>query len=117
MTYILLLLIDVTNLEPDISVGEGTGRITKYTIKAGERLFIFSLLFVDDAETEKDFVRLVEVLSVVVSKTCQKTRRGKFTFVHAKDRGEGLLGVIEGAVSVIEDANAIPEFWVLLGEM
>ena len=37
------------------------------------------------------------------------------TFVHSEDGGEGFLGMIQGAVSVVKDADAIPQFWVLLG--
>jgi hypothetical protein len=36
------------------------------------------------------------------------------TFVHAKHGREGLFGVVEGAVSVVEDADAIPQLGVLL---
>jgi hypothetical protein len=40
----------VADLEPDIGMGEGTGGVTENVIKAGEQLFIFALLFVDDAK-------------------------------------------------------------------
>lgn len=62
------------NLEPDISMDEGVGRVVKDTIKAGQRLFVFSLLLIDNAKAEKDFIGLVEVL-IVVSMTWQKIKR------------------------------------------
>lgn len=62
------------NLEPDISMDEGSGRVVKDTIKAGQRLFVFSLLLIDNAKAEKDFIGLVEVL-IVVSMTWQKIKR------------------------------------------
>ena len=42
-------------------MGEGAGRVSEDTIEAGERVLVFALLFVDDAETEEDLVRLVKV--------------------------------------------------------
>lgn len=35
---------------------------------------------------------------------------------HAEDRGKRLLGVVKGAIAIIEDANAVPELRILLGE-
>jgi hypothetical protein len=40
----------MANLEPDIGMGEGTGGFTENVVKVGEPLFIFALLFVDDAK-------------------------------------------------------------------
>ena len=40
-----------------------------------------------------------------------KSRR---TLVHAEDRGEGFLGMVERAVAVVENADAVPELRVLL---
>ena len=54
------------------------------------------LLLVDDAEAEKDLVCLVKVL------------------VHLEHRRERLLGIVEGAIAVVEDADAVPELRVLL---
>lgn len=36
------------------------------------------------------------------------------TFVHFEDRRERLLGMVERTVAVVEDADAIPELWILL---
>lgn len=76
MTHVFLLLVDVPNLEPDVGMGEGTRGIAKYAVKAGKGLLVFALLFVDNAEAEKNFVGLIKVLIMVISKTRQKTRRG-----------------------------------------
>jgi len=108
-----LLFIDVPDLEPNISVGEGTRRVAKDAVKTGQRLCIFRLLLIDNAKAEKDFIGLVKVL-IMVSKTRRRRRRGKFTFVHAKDRGEGLLGMIERTISVVENSNTIPELRIIL---
>ena len=62
------------NLEPDISMDEGAGRVVKDTIKASQRLFVFSLLLIDNTKAEKDFIGLVKVL-IVVSMTWQKMKR------------------------------------------
>lgn len=69
-----MLFINVPNLEPDISMDEGAGRVVKDTIKASQRLFVFSLLLIDDTKAEKDFIGLVKVL-IVVSMTWQKMKR------------------------------------------
>jgi len=60
-TYVFLLFVNVTDLEPDIGVGEGTGWISENTVKTGKRLFVFALLFVDDTKTEKNLICLVEI--------------------------------------------------------
>lgn len=60
-----------------------------------EALFILLLLLVNNAQSEKDFVRLVKVL------------------VHAQHAGKGLFGVLERPISVVENADAVPELWVL----
>ncbi len=37
------------------------------------------------------------------------------TFAHAEDRGKGFLGMVERAISIVENADPVPEFGVLLG--
>jgi len=69
-----LLFINVPNLEPDISIDEGTRRVVKDAIKAGQRLFVFSLLLIYNAKAEKNFIGLVKVL-IMISMTWQKMRR------------------------------------------
>ena len=60
-THVALLLEDVSDLEPDVGVGERTGRVTQDAVEALETLRVLALLLVDDTETEKNFVRLVEI--------------------------------------------------------
>jgi hypothetical protein len=91
----------MSNLEPDIGMGKGTGRVSENAIKAGEGVFVFALLFVDDAETEEYLVRLVKVKVIVA-------------LVHPEHRREGFFGVVERAVPIIENADAVPQLWILL---
>jgi hypothetical protein len=58
---VFLLFIHVANLEPDVRMCERTGRISEYTVEAGEGLLVFGLLFIDYAEAEEDLVCLVEI--------------------------------------------------------
>jgi len=51
----------VSNLEPNVGVGERTWRITEDAIEAAEGIFILALLLVDDAKTEEDLVGFVEI--------------------------------------------------------
>jgi hypothetical protein len=60
-TYIFLLFVNMADLEPDIGMGEGTGRVPENAVEAGERLFVFALLFVDYAKAEKNLICLVEI--------------------------------------------------------
>lgn len=93
---VLLLLEDVPDLEPNVGVCEWTRWVTKDAVEAFEGVFVLRLLFVNYAEAEEDFVCLVKV------------------FVHSKDGGESFLGMIERAVTIIEDTDAVPEFGILL---
>jgi hypothetical protein len=58
---VFLLLIDMSNLEPDVRMGERTWRIAQDTVKAAEGFVVFALLLVDYAETEKNLVCLVKI--------------------------------------------------------
>ena len=60
-TYVTLLLEDMPNLEPDVGVRKGTGRIPQDAIEALEALGIFALLLVNYPKAEQDLVRLVKV--------------------------------------------------------
>ncbi len=51
----------MTNLEPDVGVRQGTRRISENAIKAGQRFVVFSLLFVYNAQTEKDLICFVKI--------------------------------------------------------
>ena len=95
-TDVLLLFIDMAYLEPDVSMCQGRRRVAKDAIEAFEGFVVFSLLLINDAEPEEDFICLVEV------------------FVHLKDACEGFFGMVEGAIAVVEDAYSIPEFWIFL---
>ena len=53
------------------------------------------LLLVYNAQSKVDFVRLFKV------------------WFHAHHLREGLFGMLEGAISIVENANAIPEFRLL----
>ena len=60
-TYVVLLLVHMTDLEPDVGMGERVRGIPKDAVEAVERLGVLALLLVDDAETEEDLVCLVKV--------------------------------------------------------
>ena len=49
------------NLEPDVGVGERTGRVTQDAVEALETLRVLALLLVDDPQAEQDLVRLIKV--------------------------------------------------------
>lgn len=57
---VLHLLVYVSNLEPNIGVGERVRRIAEYAIEALERLGVLGLLLVNDAQTEENLVCLVK---------------------------------------------------------
>lgn len=111
ITHILHLFVHVSNLEPDIDIGQRSRRVPVYTIKALqacqiaaedptlsthlEALLVFLLLLVDYAETEKDLVGLVKVL------------------VHAQDTRKCFLGMFKRPITVVQDADAVPKFRVL----
>ena len=60
-TYIALLFVYVTNLEPNVGIGKRTWRTAQDAIKATEALFVLGLLLVDNPQSEKNFVGFVEV--------------------------------------------------------
>jgi hypothetical protein len=51
----------VPNLEPDVRMSEGAWRVSEDAIEARERVFVLSLLLVNNTEPEKDFVSLIEI--------------------------------------------------------
>ena len=52
ITYILLLLIHVADLEPDIGMCKWTRRVPQNAVEAHETVVVLTLLLVNDAETE-----------------------------------------------------------------
>lgn len=53
------------------------------------------LLFVDDAKAEIDLVGFLEIR------------------LHSHDLGKGFLGVLQGAISIVEYTDTVPELWFL----
>lgn len=82
-----------SDLEPDVCLGQRSRRSIEDVLKALEGLLELALELVYDAESEVDLVGLVEV------------------GVHFQDPHKGLLGVLQRAVSVVEDADAVPQLW------
>lgn len=60
-----------------------------------ETLRVLLLLLVYYAQSKVNLIGLFEV------------------WFHAHDLGKGLFGVLEGAVTIVENANAVPQFWLL----
>jgi len=55
------LLVHVSDLEPDVRVGEGIWGALENFLKAAEALFVLATLLIDYAQSEEDFVGLVKV--------------------------------------------------------
>lgn len=51
----------VSDLEPDVRVGEGIGRALENLLKATETFFVLAALLVNYAQSEENFIGLVEV--------------------------------------------------------
>ena len=100
---------DVADLKPDIFLGQGPRRILDYIFEAlgtHQQLLAYSrktsiylqalrvllLLLVDYPKTEVNFIGLVKV------------------WLHEHHLRKGFFGVLERAVSVVEDTDPIPEF-------
>ena len=60
-THVTLLLENMPNLEPNVGVRKGAGRIAQYAVKALQAIRILPLLLVDNPEAEQDLVRLIKV--------------------------------------------------------
>jgi hypothetical protein len=111
----------VSDLEPDVALRQRTRRLLDDPLKALETRRVFALLLVDDAETEQDLMRLVKV----GREHSWNERRKHYvkpeayqarvpTFVHPQYGRERLLRMVEGAIPIIQDADAIPQPWILL---
>ena len=88
---VLLLLKHQTNLEPHVGLGERMRWVGQDVLEALQRARKLALVLVDDSETEVDLVGLVKV-------------RVQVQHTHKR-----LFGVLQGAVSVVENANAVPQ--------
>jgi len=51
----------MANLELDVCMGEGAGRVPENVIERAESVFILSLLLVNDAKPEKDFICFIKI--------------------------------------------------------
>lgn len=92
---IFLLLVDVTDLEPNVFLAERSRRVINDVLEAFQARLKLLLLLVYYAESEIDLVGLFK------------------SWFHAHDLGEGFFGVLETAVTVIENTYAVPELWFL----
>ena len=106
----------MANLEPNVLLRQRPWRVIDNVFEALRRISIcgpmprwatttyiqtlveFLLLLVDYAEAKVDFIGLF------------KAR------LHVHDLRKGFLGVLEGAVAIVQDANAVPEFRLLRKE-
>lgn len=101
--YIFLLLVHMTNLKPDVFLGEWPWWVFDNPFEALlishsrpqwqnylQTLRILLLLLVNDAEPKVDLVGFLEVR------------------LHVHHLREGFLGMFERAIAVVENANAIP---------
>jgi hypothetical protein len=61
MTYVLLLLVNMSDLEPDVGMGKRTWRVAENAVETSQRVVVLALLLVNDAETEQDFVGFIKV--------------------------------------------------------
>lgn len=89
---VLLLLENRTYLEPDVWLGQWVWRVGQDVLEALQSRRKHALVLVDDAETEIDLVGLVEV------------------GVQVQHTHEGLFSVLQGAVAVVQDPDAVPQF-------
>jgi hypothetical protein len=112
-TYLFLLFIHVTDLEPNILLGEWARWVGHNVFEALRKsvwikdqsreetyvqaLVELLLLLVNYAETEVDLVGLLEA------------------WLHAHNLREGLFGMLEGPIAIIQDANAVPQLGFLCG--
>ena len=85
----------MTNLEPDVLFSQGCGRRVHNVLEAFKRLLVLLLRLINDTQSEVDLMSLVEVR------------------LHLHDLGEGLFGMIQGTITVIQDTNAVPKSWLL----
>lgn len=73
-------------------------------------------MFINYPQTEKNFIRLVEVefYSNKLDVAAKYKRIDVLTSIHPQNRREGFFGVVERAISVVKNTYAVPKFRVLL---
>lgn len=59
--YVLLLLKDMTNLEPNVGVRKRTRRVTENTVEANKGLVKLPLLLINNTETKEYFIFFVKI--------------------------------------------------------
>lgn len=59
--HIILLLMHVSDLEPDVRVGKGIGGALENLLKAAETFLVLAALLVDYTQSEENFVGLVKI--------------------------------------------------------
>lgn len=112
LAYILLLLVHMTNLEPDVFFGKRSRRIGDNVFETLPKcqknravlsrtsdlqaLIVLLLLLVDNAKSKVDFVGLLEIR------------------LHAHDLGERFLGMLKRSIAIVEYANTVPQFRLLM---
>lgn len=92
---LLLLLVDMTNLEPDVHLSQRSWRDAENVSETVETCAVLVLLLVYDTEAKVDLVCLF------------------VSGIHPDYAGEGLLRVLETAISIVKDPNSVPELGLL----
>ena len=59
--YVFLLFVNMADLEPDVCMGERAGRVPENAVETAEGVFVLSLLLVNDAKPEKDFICFIKI--------------------------------------------------------
>lgn len=85
----------MTNLEVNVLLGQRPGRVVDYVLEAIQTLLVLLLLLINDAQAEVNLIGLFEV--------------GR----HVHNLREGLLGMLERPVAIVENANPIPQLGFL----
>lgn len=60
-TYVALLLVDMSDLEPDIGMSEWVRRVSEYLIETLQAIVVLAPLLVNDTQPEENLVGLVKV--------------------------------------------------------
>jgi len=86
----------VSDLEPDVRVGEGIWGTLEDLLKTAETFLVLAALLIDYAQSKEDFVGFVEVQICRGLGQGGRTypEKGTHTLVHSEDRSEGLFGVV-----------------------